>query len=107
MLTRPHRNARYSSRNVVAAVAIVLFAAGSIAKAANQTFLPAAGDYGTAANWSGSVIPGNGNNDEPQIGWNLSPRVATYSTATNYTTTDRIVVGLGSGNGTLIMNGAA
>ncbi len=42
--------------------------------AANNTFSPVTGDYATPSNWSLGTIPGNGNNDEPQIGVNLSPR---------------------------------
>ena len=94
---------------VVAALCMVLVAPSGFA--GSQYFNVASGDYATAGNWTaGGIIPGNGNNEQPWIGsaGGAATAVATYSTGTGYTTTDRFIIGLGaSKSGTLTMSGSA
>jgi len=107
------RNSTY--RRILTAVevaglgAVLLASSGS---AGSQYFNLASGDYATAGNWTaGGIIPGNGNNEQPWIGTSgggAGTAVASYSTGTGYTTTDRFVIGLGaSKSGTLTLNGSA
>jgi fibronectin-binding autotransporter adhesin len=76
------------------------------AQVSNFTTTPNS-DYATPANWSGGLIPGNGNNEEPRIGVNNTAS-AIYSTATGYSTPSRFIIGLGNpGIASLTLNGSA
>ncbi|MBT3190964.1 MAG: hypothetical protein HN341_00255, partial [Verrucomicrobia bacterium] len=94
---------------VVAGLGLTLLAPTGFA--GSQFFNVASGDYATAGDWAGSIIPGNGNNEQSWIGTisgGAGTAVATYSTGTGYTTTDRFIIGLGaSKSGTLTMNSSA
>jgi hypothetical protein len=64
-------------------------------------------DYATPSNWSGGVIPGDGNNQEPRIG-NFNASSAIYTTATSYSTTSRFIIGIGNaGIASLTLTGDA
>jgi len=81
----------------------------SLAPAAIATFTNGAGnnDYATTSNWDTGAIPGNGNNDEPRIG-SAMDGMAVFSTAGNYTTNSRFLIGHTNGRtGQLTMSGAA
>lgn len=91
----------------VSMIVWTVLSAAVAARGATNLFSLNGGDYATPGNWSLGTIPGNGNNDQPWIG-SAATRAATYSTATDYTTTGRFVVGIsGGGNGTLTLNGSA
>ncbi len=94
----------------VAWAAALLLGGEHAARAAVNVFTAAGGDaYAATNNWTLGTVPGDGNNDEPRIGVaGHTPRAAAYATATNYTTSGRLLVGLGTGSvGALTLSGAA
>ncbi|OQB85203.1 MAG: Autotransporter-associated beta strand repeat protein [Planctomycetes bacterium ADurb.Bin126] len=92
--------------SIVMVLAVLVSSCPLLAATAYFTTTPNS-DYATASNWSTSLIPGDGNNDEPRIGQSNTAS-AVYNTATGYTTTTRFLIGYQSGgNGSLTMNAGA
>jgi len=91
---------RFLGLSLLAALA---FSTGQVQAA---TFKLNGGDYATPGNWDTGVVPAGA--DVAQIGIASGTRAATYSTASGYTTSGRLIIGWnGSAIGSLTMSTGA